>query len=441
MEDKLVITGGKKLSGEVTIASAKNAVLKQMAAALLYPGSVCIKNVPSLTDVYSMLEVLEFLGARVKLKDSVLEINSQDISGSFAPHELVNKLRASFIVLGPLLGRFKEAKVALPGGCQIGTRKLDLHEKGLKALGAELRFDQGYMIAHVQKLTGTRVYLDLPSNGATENILLTSVLAEGETIIENAACDPEIVDLADFLVSMGAKIQGAGTHQITISGVKQKDLHETEYTPIPDRLEAGTYLTAAISTFGEITVRNVNPEHIQATTSKLQEAQAEIQIYDSKTIYASSKKRLKALDVSTGWYPGFPTDMQALISIPLIIANGTSTIKENIYEERFAHINELVRMGADIKVSNNVAVINSVEKLSGTKVRGQDLRGAAALVVAGLMAEGKTEVTGLDHIDRGYENMEQKLTSLGAQIVRTKSVSGETTEEVLEPKVEKRVSK
>lgn len=428
MEDKFVITGGKRLTGEVKVSGAKNAVLKQMAAALLYPGTVCIKNVPNLTDVYSMLEVLEFLGAKVKFKNSTLEIDSSDISGSFAPHELVNKLRASFIVLGPLLGRFKEAKVALPGGCQIGARRLDLHEKGLKGLGAEVKFDQGYIIAHVPKLTGARIYLDLPSNGATENIMLASVLSEGETIIENAACDPEILDLAHFLISMGANIHGAGTHQITINGVKQKDLHSCEYAAIADRLEAGTYLISVISTGGEITLRNLEPEHIQATTSKLQEAGAEINILDSKTIHAKANvRKLKAVDISTGWYPGFPTDMQALITVPLAIANGTSTIKENIYEERYAHVNELVRMGADIKVSNNVAVVNGVSKLSGTKVKGQDLRGAAALVVAGLIAEGKTEVTGLDHIDRGYEDMESKLKLLGAEIVRTKTVSGETT--------------
>jgi len=444
MNDKLVITGEKRLSGEVTISSAKNSVLKQMAASLLYPGVVCIRNVPNLTDVYSMLEVLEFLGARGKFKDSTLEIDSSDISGSFAPHELVNKLRASFVVLGSLLGRFKEAKVALPGGCQIGTRKLDLHEKGLKALGAELKLEQGYMIAHANKLTGARIYLDLPSNGATENIILASVLAEGETIIENAACDPEIVDLAHFLNSMGTKIYGAGTHQITISGIKQKELHPTEYTPIADRLEAGTYLMAAISTGGEVTLKNIEAEHIQAVLSKLQEAGVEIQIKTQKTIFAkSTTKRLKALDISTGWYPGFPTDMQALISIPLAIANGTSTIKENIYEERFNHVNELIRMGADIKVSNNVAVINGVKKISGTKVRGHDLRGAAALVVAGLVAEGKTEVTGLEHIDRGYEDLVGKLESLGAGVVRTESITAETIGEevVTEQKPEKKLTK
>jgi UDP-N-acetylglucosamine 1-carboxyvinyltransferase len=432
MEDKLVITGGKRLSGEITVSSAKNSVLKQLAASLLFPGLVRINKVPNLTDVYSMLEVLEFLGAKVRFKDGTLDIDSSDISGSFAPQELVNKLRASFIVLGPLLGRFKEAKVALPGGCQIGTRRLDLHEKGLKALGVDIRHDQGYMIASASRLIGSRIYLDLPSNGATENIMLASVLAEGETIIENAACDPEIIDLANFLNSMGAKIQGAGMHQMVITGVKQRDLHETEYTPITDRLEACTYLVAAISTGGEIILRNVEVEHIQATISKLQEAGVIIDTLDQKIISGKIKGRLSPVTISTGWYPGFPTDMQALITVPLSIANGTSTIKESIYEERFGHVNELVRMGADIKVSNNVAVINSVEKLSGTKIRGQDLRGAAALVVAGLIAEGKTEVTGLDHIDRGYENMVQKLQSLGAQIVRTKHIAGDVSTQVEE---------
>ncbi|OGI20229.1 MAG: UDP-N-acetylglucosamine 1-carboxyvinyltransferase [Candidatus Melainabacteria bacterium RIFCSPHIGHO2_02_FULL_34_12] len=430
MEEKLVITGGEKLSGEIIVSGAKNAVLKQMAASLLYPGPVCIHNVPNLADVYSMLEVLEFIGARVKFKNNTLEIDSSDISGSFAPHELVNKLRASFNVMGPLLGRFKEAKIALPGGCQIGARRLDLHEKGLKALGAEVRFDQGYMFAHAPKLKGARIYLDLPSNGATENIMMASVLAEGETVIENAACDPEIVDLANFLISMGAKIQGAGTHQIVINGINPKELHSTEYRAISDRLEAGTYLVAAISTGGEIILKNIEPENIQGTFSKLQEAGVVIEMLDSKTLRGKiNVKKLRPLNISTGWYPGFPTDLQAIITIPLSIATGTSTIKENIYEDRFAHVNELVRMGADIKVNNHIAVINGVEKLSGTKIVAPDIRGGAGLVVAGLVASGKTEVTGLKHIDRGYENLEQKLSSLGANIIRTKNISGESSSE------------
>ncbi|MBI3591723.1 MAG: UDP-N-acetylglucosamine 1-carboxyvinyltransferase [Candidatus Melainabacteria bacterium] len=430
MEEKLVITGGKKLSGELIVAGAKNAVLKQMAAALLYAGPVCIHNVPNLADVYSMLEVLEFLGARVKFKDSTLEIDSSDISGSFAPQELVNRLRASFNVLGPLVGRFREAKIAMPGGCQIGARRLDLHEKGLKALGADVKLDQGYMIAHAPKLKGTRIYLDLPSNGATENIMLASILAEGETVIENAACDPEIVDLANFLISMGARIQGAGTHQIVINGIKQQDLHSTEYTAISDRLEACTYLIAAVSTHGEIILRNIEAEHMQATLSKLQEAGVIIQFPDSRTLYGKAGiKKLNAVSINTGWYPGFPTDMQAMITVPLSIANGTSTIKETIYEDRFAHVNELVRMGADIKVNNHVAVINGVEKLSGTKIIAPDIRGGAGLVIAGLIAGGKTEITGLTHIDRGYEAMDQKLRLLGASIIRTKNISGESSNE------------
>ena len=430
MEEKLVITGGKRLSGELSISGAKNAVLKQMAGALLFPGSIVIKNVPNLADVFSMLEVLEFLGARVKIKNNTLEIDSSDISGSFAPQELVNKLRASFNVLGPLVSRFKEAKIALPGGCQIGARRLDLHEKGLKALGVEVKLDQGYIIAHATRLKGARIYLDLPSNGATENIMLASVLAEGETVIENAACDPEIVDLANFLISMGAKIQGAGTHQIVINGVNQKDLHSTEYTAISDRLEAGTYLIAAIATGGEITLRNIEPEHSQATFSKLQEAGVMIKMLDSTTLYSKAAvNKFKAVNINTGWFPGFPTDLQALITVPLAIAHGTSTIKETIYEDRFAHVNELVRMGADIKVNNHVAVINGVQKLSGTKITAPDIRGGAGLVVASLIAEGKTEIGGLLHLDRGYENMVQKLSSLGADVIRTKSISGESSKQ------------
>ena len=434
MEDKLVITGEEKLSGELVVAGAKNSVLKQMAGALLLPGSVCIKNVPNLADVFSMVEVLEFLGAKVKFKDNTLEINSADISGSFAPQELVNKLRASFNVLGPLLARFKEAKIALPGGCQIGSRRTDLHEKGLKILGADIRLDQGYIVAHAPSLKGARIYLDLPSNGATENIMMASVLADGETIIENAACDPEIEDLANFLNSMGAKIHGAGTHQITITGVKQKDLHETEHTAISDRLEACTYLVAATSTGGSITLHNIDVEHIQATLSKLHEAGVLIDTPALKVLHASvktinGKPLFKPLNISTGWYPGFPTDLQSILTVPLSIANGTSTIKETIYDDRFAHINELTRMGADIKINNNVAVINGVDKLSGTKIEASDIRGGAGLVVAGLAASGKTEITGLEHIDRGYENLVKKLSSLGANIVRTKSLSGNTIKE------------
>ena len=428
MQEKLVITGKKKLSGELSVAGAKNSVLKQMAASLLFPGPVLIKNVPSLNDVYSMIEILEFLGAKIKFKGGFLEIDSSDISGSFAPHELVNKSRASFNVLGPLVARFHEARVALPGGCQIGARRLDLHEKGLKALGANVKLDQGYMTVSARKITGTKIYLDLPSNGATENIMLACLFADGETVIENAACDPEITDLADFLNSMGAKIQGAGTHQISIKGIKQSELHSTEFSPITDRLEACTYLIAAVSTGGEIILKDVEPEHIQAATSKLEEAGVKLKLLDKKTIYASAG-RFNGISINTGWYPGFPTDLQPILCIPLSIANGTSTIKETIYENRFNYVNELVKMGADIKISNNVAVIKGVEKLSGTKIVAEDIRGGAGLVIAGLIAEGKTEITGLEHIDRGYDGLLQKLSSLGASITRTKEISIESTKE------------
>ncbi len=430
MEEKLVISGGKELSGELEIASAKNSVLKHMAGALLFNGIICIKNVPDLKDVQNMIEVLQFLGAKVRFIKNDLEIDSRDVSGVFAPHELVNKLRASFNVFGPLVGRFGEARVSLPGGCQIGARRLDLHEKGLKALGADISLDQGYMVAKAHKLTGTKIYLDLPSNGATENIMMAGILAEGETIIENAACDPEIIDLANFLNSMGGKIQGAGTHTITIKGVKQKDLHTTIYTPISDRLEAGTYLLSAVTTGGEITLKNVVPEHIQAVTSKLEEAGINISFPDQRTLHAkANKKDFKGVDISTGWYPGFPTDLQPVFITLLAISKGTGTIKENIYEDRFGNVPDLVRMGADIKVSNNVAVIKGVEKLSGTKVEAQDIRGGAGLVTAGLVASGTTEVTGLGYIDRGYENLVEKLSSIGAVITRTKNISGEETSE------------
>lgn len=426
MQEKLVITGGKKLSGELSVSGAKNSVLKQMAASLIFPGSVCIKNVPSLNDVYSMIEILEFLGAKIKFKNGILEIDSSDISGSFAPHELVNKSRASFNVLGPLVARFHEARVALPGGCQIGARRLDLHEKGLRALGTDVKLDQGYIIVTARKIIGTKIYLDLPSNGATENIMLASMFAEGETVIENAACDPEIADLASFLNSMGAQIQGAGTHQITVKGIKQNELHSTEFSPITDRLEACTYLIAAVATGGEIVLKGIEPEHIQAATSKLEEAGVELKLLDKNTLYGKTY-RLNGISINTGWYPGFPTDLQPIICTPFSIANGTSTIKETIYENRFNYVNELVKMGADIKVNNNVAVIKGVEKLSGAKIVAEDIRGGAGLVIAGLIAKGKTEITGLDHIDRGYDGLLQKLNSLGASITRTKEISAETT--------------
>lgn len=442
MEEKLVISGGKELSGELEIASAKNSVLKHMAASLLFSGTVCIKQVPILKDVENMIEVLQFLGAKTRFVGNDLEIDSKDVSGVFAPHELVNKLRASFNVFGPLIGRFGEARVAFPGGCQIGARRLDLHEKGLKALGADISLDQGYMVAKAAKLTGAKIYLDLPSNGATENIMMAAILAEGETIIENAACDPEIMDLANFLNSIGGKIQGAGTHKIVINGVKQKDLHTSHFSPISDRLEAGTYLISAIATGGEIILKNVFPEHFQAVTSKLEEAGIEIKLLDSKTLHAKgNRKNFKAIDISTGWYPGFPTDLQPVLISLQAISKGTSTIKENIYEDRFGNVPDLVRMGADIKVNNNVAVIKGVETLSGTKVVAQDIRGGAGLVVAGLAAKGTTEITGLGFIDRGYENLLEKLVSIGANITRTKNISAEESSEENLHKEEKLDSK
>lgn len=427
MEEKLVITGERRLSGEIKAAGAKNAVLKQMAAALLLKGAIRINNVPNLTDVYSMIEILEFLGAKIKFNNNILDIDSTDISGSFAPHELVNKSRASFVVLGPLLARFHEARIALPGGCQIGSRRLDLHEKGLRSLGASVKLDQGYMIATAPKIRGTKIYLDLPSNGATENIMLAGILAEGETVIENAACDPEIIDLANFLNAIGAKVRGAGTHQITIKGVKQEDLHSCEFTPISDRIEACTYLIGAISTGGDIIIKDIEPEHIQGTTSKLEEIGVEISFPSPRTLYAKAPRgRFNSIDISTGWFPGFPTDLQPIFSIPLAIANGTSTIKETIYDDRFGHVNELIRMGANIKVNNNIAVIKGTERLSGTRIVAKDIRGGAGLVIAGLIASGKTEVSGLSHIDRGYENIVQKFNSLGAKIARTKNISVES---------------
>jgi UDP-N-acetylglucosamine 1-carboxyvinyltransferase len=416
-EERIIIHGGKPLSGSVTIGGAKNAVLKMMAAALLSRNVSVLRNVPHLTDVYMMSKIIENCGAKVKFANNELEIDARELTDFEAPYELVSQLRASFVVLGPLLARLGQARVSLPGGCAIGERRIDLHERGLKLMGAEVKQEHGYVFAQ-GKLVGTRIYLDRPSNGATENIMMAAVLAEGQTIIENAAQDPEITNLADFIISMGGKIHGAGTYQITIDGVTQEELHGAVFDTIPDRLEAGTFMLSVMATMGDITVENVNPHHLYSLISKMTEMGAEVSIFAPNTIKVSCHQRPKATDVTTLPYPAFPTDLQAPIMSVLACADGTSIITETIYENRFMQAGELRRMAADISMKGNVAVVKGVPKMMGAEVKSSDLRAAASLVIAGLGADGITEVSQLRHLDRGYEHLEEKFKGLGANIWR-----------------------
>lgn len=429
----LLIEGGKPLIGEVEISGAKNSALKQIAAAILLSNGITIlKNVPKLSDIDIMFEIIRMLGGEADyINDKDIKIDCKDLSSSYVPFALANKLRASFVFLGALLGRFKEAKISLPGGCNIGARKLDLHFKGLKALGAKISEDQGYVIASAERLIGTKIYLDLPSNGATENIMLAACLAEGETVIENAAQDPEILDLANFLNVMGCEIKGAGSSTITIVGKKPHELHSLEHRTIPDRIEAATFLIAGIMTKGKVTAKSVIAEDLQSLLSKLEDAGARINISkigeklddrDLVNITAElAKNKVKATDITTIWYPGFSTDIQPIFSTMLTLADGTSIITENIYDSRFQHLEELKRMGAHVEINGKFAVIQGVNSLTPASVEGKDLRAAAALIVAALATNGKSEVRGLKHLDRGYEELEAKFTSLGANIKRVDS--------------------
>lgn len=417
-EQRIIIRGGKPLNGHARIFGAKNAVLKMMAACLLAKDVSVLKNVPNLTDVHMMAEVLRHLGAKVTIDNNEVTIDATNLTEFEAPYELVSQLRASFVVLGPLLARCKEAKVSLPGGCAIGERRIDLHERGLKLLGAEVGIDHGYVYASAEKLVGTRIYLDRPSNGATENIMLAAALAEGQTIIENAAQDPEIVNLADCVNALGGKITGAGTYQIVIDGVRPEEMHGAVVETIPDRLEVGTFLYACMAAGGEVIIDGASADHIYAVISKIHEMGAECSIYAPDTIKIKSHGRLKAVDITTVPYPGFPTDLQAPIMAVLASAEGTSIVTETIYENRFMQVGELRRMGADIQLKGNSAIVKGVAKLAGAEVKSSDLRAAASLIIAGLGADGVTEVTGLSHLDRGYDNLEGRLRDLGADIWR-----------------------
>ena len=419
--DRLIINGGKQLEGTISVSGSKNATLPiAVAAAILADSSSVIHNVPNLNDIDSLCAVLEVLGATTKLENSTLYIEPGDRSAYEAPYDLVRKMRASIYVLGPLVARLGIAKVSFPGGCAIGPRPVDLHLKGLQQLGAEVEIDSGYIIARTNGLVGTEMYLRGPhgsSVGATANVMMAATLAEGTTIIRGAACEPEITDLANFLNAMGADIEGAGTSTLTIHGVKQ--LHGTEYTVIPDRIEAGTFMVAGAITKGDVFVKGAPAQHLGATSEKLIEAGVQLD-WAGDGVRVSTPRELQAVDIATDTYPGFPTDMQAQMMGLLSITPGISTITEGIYLDRFMHASELNRMGADIRVEGNRAVVRGKFKLSGAPVMASDLRAGAVLVLAGMAAAGETVVSRIYHIDRGYEGIEQKLASIGADIVRVR---------------------
>jgi len=413
---KLIIEDKCVLKGEVKVHSAKNAILPVIAASLLTPDTCVLDEVPYLDDVDIMEEVARSIGAEAERTNGSLVIKAENISSFEATYELVRKMRASFLIMGPMLARIGKVKISLPGGCAIGTRPIDLHLKGFSLMGANITLGHGYIEAYAEKLKGETIYLDFPSVGATENLMMAGCLAEGTTTIENAAEEPEIVDLASFLSKMGAVIKGAGTDTIRIEGVKE--LKGTTHTAIPDRIEAGTYMVAAAATGGDVIVEGVVPEHLKPVTAKLKEMGAEVQEYE-RAIRVRAAGRLNSVDIKTMPYPGFPTDMQSQMMTAMCLAKGTSIATETVFENRFMHINELKLMGANIKVDGRSAIIEGCEKFSGAKVRATDLRAGAALVIAGLCAEGRTEINDVYHLDRGYIRIEEKLKKLGADIRRS----------------------
>lgn len=412
---KLIIEDRCRLRGAVKVHSAKNAILPVIAASLLTPEACELEEVPNLDDVDIMEEVVRSIGSEVKRTDSSLTIKAESINSFEATYELIRKMRASFLIMGPMLARIGKVKISLPGGCAIGTRPIDLHLKGFSLMGASITLGHGYIEACADKLKGETIYLDFPSVGATENLMMAGCLAEGMTVIENAAEEPEIVDLANFLSKMGAVIKGAGTDTIRIEGVKE--LKGTSHIAIPDRIEAGTFMVAAAATGGDVIVEGVVPEHLKPVTAKLKEMGAEVQEFE-RAIRVKAPERLSPVDIKTMPYPGFPTDMQSQMMTAMCLAQGTSIATETVFENRFMHINELKLMGARIKVDGRSAIIEGCERLSGAKVKATDLRAGAALAVAGLCADGRTEISDIYHIDRGYIRIEEKLKKLGADIRR-----------------------
>lgn len=419
--EKLIIGGGKKLEGKVRVSSAKNAVLPIIAATMLAKTPSRLLEIPGLEDVHTICDVISSLGVNVKYlneKRSEIEFDAAEITEIEAPYDLVRRMRASFLVMGPLLARKGKAKISLPGGCAIGSRPIDLHLKAFEALGAKVTIGDGYVLAEAENgLVGNQIYLDFPSVGATENVMMAAAMAEGKTIIENAAQEPEIVDLATYLNSMGANIKGAGTNIIRIQGVNE--LKGAIHTVIPDRIEAGTYMIAAAMTGGNVYVENALSEHLTPVLAKLKEAGVKV-IEDVEGIRIISDGNIKPIDIKTLPYPGFPTDMQAQFMALATVAKGTSTVTETVFENRFMHVAELKKMGANITIDTRKAIVDGVEKLRGAEVKATDLRAGAALVCAALVAEGKTIVEHLHHIDRGYDDLVGKLQGLGADIVRVK---------------------
>lgn len=417
--EQYVIKGGNPLVGEVEIGGAKNAALAILAAAVMTDDTVLIENMPDVRDTNVMLQAMESIGVRVERVDRhTVKINAQNVNGHVIEDDYIKKIRASYYLIGALLGKYKKAEVSLPGGCNIGSRPIDQHLKGFRALGAVVDIAHGMIIAQADELVGNHIYLDLVSVGATINVMMAAVMAQGVTIIENAAKEPHVVDVANFLNSMGANIKGAGTDVIRVRGVER--LHGTEYAIIPDQIEAGTFMFAAAITKGDVTVKNVIPKHLESISAKLLEIGCEIEESDD-AVRVVAAKPLTHTHVKTLPYPGFPTDMQPQITVALALSSGTSIVTESIFENRFKYVDELTRMGANIKVEGNTAIINGVTKYTGASITAPDLRAGAALVLAGLAAEGFSSVDDIRYIERGYEDFEVKLRSLGAQIEKVDS--------------------
>ncbi len=415
--DKLQITGGIALEGEVRISGAKNATLPILAGALLAEGPVTIGNVPHLQDVTTTIELLGRMGVTVTIDERMrIEVDASTIRQYFAPYELVKTMRASILVLGPLLARYGSADVSLPGGCAIGARPVNIHVAGLQAMGADIHIESGYIRARARRLKGARLVLEAVTVTGTENLMMAATLAEGQTVLENAAREPEVVDLANFLIAMGARISGAGTDCIVIDGVSR--LHGVHYEVLPDRIESGTYLVAGAITGGHVRIKNTRPEHLDAVIVKLREAGANVQSGENWVEVDMRGRRPRAVDVRTAPYPAFPTDMQAQFAALDTVAEGVGTVVETIFENRFMHMLEMRRMGAEIRLEGNTAIIHGVGRLTAAPVMATDLRASASLVLAGLVAEGRTEIERIYHIDRGYETIEEKLAQLGARIRR-----------------------
>ena len=414
--EQYVIKGGNPLYGEVEIGGAKNAALAILAAAIMTDETVTIDNLPNVRDINVLLQAIEEIGAHVERVDiHKVKINGSFIRGVNVDNEFIRRIRASYYLIGALLGKYKHAEVALPGGCDIGSRPIDLHMKCFRSMGADIDIAHGLVIARAKELKGTHIYMDKVSVGATINIMMAAAMADGKTVIENAAKEPHVVDVANFLNSMGANIRGAGTDVIRIVGVER--LHATEYSVIPDQIEAGTFMFAVAAAGGNVLVKNVIPKHLEATTAKLLEVGCQVEEFDD-SVRVISDGHLKHTQVTTLPYPGFPTDMQPQMAVLLGIAEGTSTVTESIFENRFKYVDELTRMGADIKVESNIAIISGVKRYTGARVNAPDLRAGAALVIAGLAADGITVVDDIYYIQRGYEALEEKLTKIGAKIAR-----------------------